>query len=149
MWSHLQSFPRVLLSSALCSCGYWFPSFFLAAWAHTMKAFMGLLMWGFLFPFGPVLDGIATTDQSYPFSTLDTASLIDGENCAAVPSGPTTRADGSTRLGRMARSSREHSLEASSESLPGVLGLLPSEREWWSSKLSGLLMLLIICDDVR
>ena len=38
---YLQSFPSVLLSSALCSAGYWSPSLRLAACAHTMKAFIG------------------------------------------------------------------------------------------------------------
>ena len=41
--THLHSFPSVLLSSALCSCGYWSASFRLAAWAHTIKAFIGRL----------------------------------------------------------------------------------------------------------
>ena len=41
--THLHSFPNVLLSSALCSCGYWSASFRLAAWAHTIKAFIGRL----------------------------------------------------------------------------------------------------------
>ena len=43
--AHLHSLPSVLLSSALCRCGYWSASFLRAAWAHTMKAFMGRLMW--------------------------------------------------------------------------------------------------------
>ena len=44
-WTDLHSLPRVLLSSALWRLGYWWPSLLLAAWAHTMKAFMGLLTW--------------------------------------------------------------------------------------------------------
>ncbi|MPC92886.1 hypothetical protein E2C01_087999 [Portunus trituberculatus] len=43
--AHLHTFPSVLESSALCSCGYWSASRRLAAWAHTIKAFMGRLMW--------------------------------------------------------------------------------------------------------
>lgn len=74
--TYLQSFPRVLLSSALWRCGYWSASFLLAAWAQTMKAFMGRFMWGFLFsPLGP-LWGMGIKDQSYPFKTWETASWI-------------------------------------------------------------------------
>ena len=40
---YLHNFPRVLLNSALCRLGYWSPNRRLAAWAHTMKAFMGRL----------------------------------------------------------------------------------------------------------
>lgn len=35
--------PRVLLSSALCSCGYWSASWRRASCAHTMNAFIGRL----------------------------------------------------------------------------------------------------------
>lgn len=44
--THRQSLPRVLLSSALCRCGYWSASFLRAACAHTMKAFIGRLTCG-------------------------------------------------------------------------------------------------------
>lgn len=37
----LQSLPRVRLSSALCSCGCLSDRLRLAAWAHTMNAFIG------------------------------------------------------------------------------------------------------------
>ncbi|VCW49835.1 unnamed protein product [Gulo gulo] len=39
--THRHSLPSVLLSSALCRCGYWSASLRRAACAHTMKAFMG------------------------------------------------------------------------------------------------------------
>lgn len=62
--THLQSLPRVLLSSALCRCGYWSASFLRAAWAHTMKAFMGLFTWG-LFLLDPFTrTGMGTRVQS-------------------------------------------------------------------------------------
>ena len=41
--SYLHNFPRVLLNSALCKLGYWSPKRLLAAWAHTMNAFIGRL----------------------------------------------------------------------------------------------------------
>lgn len=62
--THLQSLPRVLLSSALCRCGYWSASFLRAACAHTMNAFMGLFTWG-LFLLDPFTrTGIGTKVQS-------------------------------------------------------------------------------------
>lgn len=78
--SYLHSFPSVLLSSALCRCGYWSANFLRAAWAQTMKAFIGLLICGFRFSLPLVRDGIGTRVQSYPFNTCDTASWIWGGN---------------------------------------------------------------------
>ena len=41
IFTHLHNLPRVLLNSALWRLGYWSPNLRRAAWAHTMKAFMG------------------------------------------------------------------------------------------------------------
>lgn len=46
--THRQSLPSVLDSSALWSCGYWSASILLAAWAHTINAFIGLFTWAAL-----------------------------------------------------------------------------------------------------
>lgn len=46
--THRHNFPNVFDSSALWSWGYWSASFRLAAWAHTINAFMGLLTWAAL-----------------------------------------------------------------------------------------------------
>lgn len=83
IFSYRQSFPRVLLSSALCRCGYWSASFLRAACAQTMNAFMGLLTWGLLFRDPFPLTGIGTKDQSYPFRTWETASRIHAGNLSS------------------------------------------------------------------
>lgn len=62
--SYLQSFPKVLLSSALWRCGYWSANFLRAACAHTMKAFMGLLTWGLLLLLPLTRTGMGTRVQS-------------------------------------------------------------------------------------
>lgn len=80
MFTHRHSFPSVLLSSALCRCGYWSASFLRAACAQTMNAFMGLLTWGLLFRDPFPLTGIGTKDQSYPLRTCETASLMQAGN---------------------------------------------------------------------
>ena len=76
MWTYLQSFPSVLLSSALCRWGYWSASLRRAAWAHTMNAFIGRLMCGLRLSPPAVRVGIGIRLQSYPFSRLQTASWI-------------------------------------------------------------------------
>ena len=43
--TYRHSFPRVLLSSALWRLGYCSPNLLLAAWAHTINAFIGRLTW--------------------------------------------------------------------------------------------------------
>lgn len=80
IFSYRHSFPRVLLSSALCRCGYWSASFLRAACAQTMNAFMGLLTWGLLFSDPFPLTGMGTKDQSYPFRTWETASRMQAGN---------------------------------------------------------------------
>lgn len=80
MFPYRHSFPRVLLSSALCRCGYWSASFLRAACAQTMKAFMGLLTWGLLFRDPFPLTGMGTKDQSYPLRTWETASRMQAGN---------------------------------------------------------------------
>ena len=62
--AHLQSLPSVLLSSALCRCGYWSASFLRAACAHTMKAFMGRLTCGLLLLAPLTRTGMGTRVQS-------------------------------------------------------------------------------------
>lgn len=62
--SYLQSFPKVLLSSALWRCGYWSASFLRAACAQTMKAFMGRLTWGLLLLLPLTRTGMGTRVQS-------------------------------------------------------------------------------------
>lgn len=62
--AHLQSLPSVLLSSALCRCGYWSASFLRAACAHTMKAFMGRLTCGLLLLAPLTRTGMGTSVQS-------------------------------------------------------------------------------------
>ena len=62
--AHLQSLPSVLLSSALCKCGYWSASFLRAACAHTMKAFMGRLTCGLLLLAPLTRTGMGTSVQS-------------------------------------------------------------------------------------
>lgn len=80
---YLHNFPSVLLSSALCRCGYWSASFLRAAWAQTINAFIGRFICGFLFsPLGPLV-GMGTKLQSYPFSTWLTASCIP-EYCSLL-----------------------------------------------------------------
>lgn len=74
--SHLHSFPRVLLSSALWRWGYWSANFLRAAWAQTMNAFMGRLMCGLRFSPPLEREGIWTRVQSYPLRTWETASWM-------------------------------------------------------------------------
>lgn len=82
--THLHNFPSDLLSSALCKCGYWSASFRLAACAHTMKAFIGLFTWSFCLIEELCLVVVVTNVQSYPLSTLATASQIDEANLAGL-----------------------------------------------------------------
>lgn len=80
MLTYRHNFPRVLLSSALCRCGYWSASFLRAACAQTMNAFMGLLTWGLFFKDPLPLTGMGTKDQSYPLRTWETASRMQAGN---------------------------------------------------------------------
>ena len=121
MWraaADLQSLPSVLLSSALCSCGYWSASFRLAAWAQTMNAFIGRLMCGFRFSVPLDRTGIGIVDQSYPSSTWLTASWIWRGNRSSVTVPVTT-----PRIG------------ASCAAMPLLLVLL-AEGDWfWASMI--------------
>ena len=45
IFAYLHNLPRVLLNSALWRLGYWSPNLLLAAWAHTMNAFIGRFTW--------------------------------------------------------------------------------------------------------
>lgn len=64
--THRHSLPSVLLSSALCRCGYWSASLRRAACAHTMKAFMGRFTCGLALsaPPPPPRTGMGTRLQS-------------------------------------------------------------------------------------
>ena len=61
--SNLQSFPSLLLISALCMSGYSNVIFRLSSWAHTMNAFIGLLMCSFFDRGSPTAATAATSDS--------------------------------------------------------------------------------------